>query len=931
MVVFVLTFFEQLSHESASVRAAAVLCCSSSLRASLDAAVALATTMLRDSHVVVRRAAIRAVESNGASGIASSFFLTLAHVLRHESDAVVRVGAARCLWHCARVATDEILRAAFVKLCDCVINDASVDVRATCCRLLGEFGTIPLALVMQCFDKKLNAAASDAPPPVASGGPLQIEGDIDVLLDDKRAVELASAAGAFVHGLEDEFAAVRGAAVDSITKLALHWPTRELAERATTNLVDAFNDEIESVRLRAVLGVRRILHTTRSTAGEQLALSEDYVIVALSNLEEASEQIRGAIRALLCSVRLESAQSLRAIVQSLMQNTTKHPEDTPSVLQCLRRLGRGHAEFAEQLVEKLLHIDRRFAPQEPHIDDLYYACIMVLLVNAAVRRPTILARLPSYCAGHAAYLRLRFGALMPTVATLTAGASRLIESTPPPPPPPGSDEGAVPVDIDIDTQCGAAAASSFVALVRTSIASLGDKTHRVALLGNAVVDLQRIASARVANATDDASANVRRRCGWLSELFACIRDAIVLCDERLSNTGDAATRGARLQRACQRLRHAFAGVGTVIDDTMDTIDCLGACWSLLGRCTAVLDAALAIGGHTAPGTADLANQVQTLVQLISNKRVSLGATPQILIEAARAESGDAALVAAKLIPVLQGIAGRYDATTHDAELRRAIEVDDIVRKSVHFSKPAQLVANLDARVAFRSAADAHADSAMVDNVNGDEDGDDNVEDDDDDDGADIGGATIADDAVLAVRRARSLLPAPTRSLDGLALGNGSGGGALFFTDLVGSARRPVLFHRRLPLRLDLAGVVHHVGDSAGRLAVQVTLLPLRLGVAAMSANAFVHTQPLEAQHCAAVAHDERSIRFACHLALPVAPLMRAAEQAAVAAQQASLDDSASAARKSPPVVALRICIVHRVHSTLDVELGEPALMFITPR
>jgi hypothetical protein len=272
------------------------------------------------------------------------------------------------------------------------------------------------------FDKKLVPSNVEPtpppPPPPTESRALQIEGDSEVTpQQDKRSVELASAAGAFVHGLEDEFAAVRGAAVESITKLALHRPLRELAERATTNLVDAFNDEIESVRLRAVLGVRRILNATRSSAAsEPLALSEDYVIVALSNLEEASEQIREAIRALLCSVRLESAQSLRAIVQSLMANMSKHPEDTPSVLQCLRRLGRGHAEFAELLIEKLLHIDRRFAPQEPHIDDLYYACIMVLLINAAVRRPTILARLPSYCAGHAAYLRLRFGALMPTVA-----------------------------------------------------------------------------------------------------------------------------------------------------------------------------------------------------------------------------------------------------------------------------------------------------------------------------------------------------------------------------------------------------------------------------------------------------------------------------------------------------------------------------------
>jgi hypothetical protein len=892
--------------------------------------------MLRDSHVVVRRAAMAAVEGNGsASGIAARFFLTLCHVLRHEDDATVRAGAARCLLLCARdAAASELIgcvplpHVAFVKLCDCVINDASVDVRATCCRLLGEFLDISLPLVMQCFDKKLvpsNVEPTPPPPPPGETRALQIEGDSEVTTQpDKRSVELASAAGAFVHGLEDEFAAVRGAAVESITKLALHRPLRELAERATTNLVDAFNDEIESVRLRAVLGVRRILNATRSsTASEPLALSEDYVIVALSNLEEASEQIREQIRALLCSVRLESAQSLRAIVQSLMANMSKHPEDTPSVLQCLRRLGRGHAEFAEVLVEKLLHIDRRFAPQEPHIDDLYYACIMVLLINAAVRRPTILTRLPSYCAGHAAYLRLRFGALMPTVAALTSGAAQLGESASTP-----ESAGTMATDdVQADGVECADATPSFAALARTAITALSDKSHRTALLTDAVADLRRIAAARVTAV--DASAGVRRRCAWLGELFACIRDAIVLSDERLSNTSDASASGARLQRACQRLRHSYAGVGAVIDNTMDTIHCLGACWSLLGQCTAALDAALSMSGGNDSlqwsSAVEIARQTQALVKLMSSNSVSLGAVPPALLEAARSDAGADMATAAKLIPVLQAIAGRYDATAHDAELRRAIDANDIVRKAVHFTKPAQLVVKMDARVAFRSAANTHADSAMVsDTNNNNTTNNEDDDDDDDDDDVDIETAVVDDE-----RRARSLLPVPPRALDGLALSSATSGGTLFFTDLVGSARRPVLFHRRLPLRLDLAGMIHHAGDTR-QLAVQVSVLPLRLGVVAASASAYVHVHALEARHFAS-AHDQRSVRFACCVALPAAPLMRAAEQAAVAAQQASLDDSASAARKSPPVVALRICIVHRVQATIDVELGEAALMFVTPR
>jgi hypothetical protein len=153
---------------------------------------------------------------------------------------------------------------------------------------------------------------------------------------------------------------------------------------------------------------------------------------------------------------------------------------------------------------------------------------------------------------------------------------------------------------------------------------------------------------------------------------------------------------------------------------------------------------------------------------------------------------------AKLIPVLQAIAGRYDATTHDAELRRAIDANDIVRKAVHFTKPAQLVVKMDARVAFRSAANTHADSAMVSPTMSTP----TNNEDDDDDSMTTTTLTLrprwwtTSDARVRCCRCRLV-----RSTD-LALSSATSGGTLFFTDLVGSARRPVLFHRRLPLRLD---------------------------------------------------------------------------------------------------------------------------------
>jgi hypothetical protein len=920
-----------LAHESALVRAAALTCCAAAL-ATPAATLALASSMLADTHAVVRRAAMRAIEVRGDALHAGCFAL-FCRVLRREDDDAVRRGAAHCVAACARV-SPQLRPAAFVKLCDAAVNDGAVDVRAACCRLLGDFADCDTPVLMQCFDKKLLTSAAEP----RSGTALQIEGDVELAQDDRPNVEAASAAGAFVHALEDEYAAVRGAAVESITRIALRRPQRELAERATTNLVDAFNDEIEPVRLRAIVGVRCILRGTRTAASgalesdDSLALSEEFVLVALSNLEEASERIRDAIRALLCGVRLETPQCLLSIVQSLLLNIARSPEDTPSVLQCLRRLGRGHPALAEQLVDKLLRIDRRFAPQEPHIDDLYYACIMVLLLNAAVCRPSVLARLPSHCAGHAAYLRLRFGALLPTVGALTRCAARLSSE---------ADGGTAMATDDAagPTSVASLAEADCAARVNAAVMALSARANRVALLSDAVTDLQRIAALRDTAAQQSAaSAGVRRRCAWLAELLACVRDAVASCDGGAPRASEAAARGLRLQRACERLRHAFAGVGSAVDETLTAIHCLGALWCLFARCSDALDAALDVTGSSAPiSVAALLAEVRRFVHALSSAGSALGGVTSVLAHACSlsADATSSIQVAAVVLPALQSAASRYDAAQHASELRKAATLDGIVRKTAKFTKPAPLVVNDGAAAAGRSAADVHADAARVGGDAAD-DGIDDDDDDDDDEDEDYNDVEFDADEIVALKRARSVLPAPQRVLDGVALHSGAAGsGALFFTDLVGSSRRPALFHRRLPLRIDLAGTMHHV-DSGEQLAVQVTITPQRQTATGGHEKSFVVSRALEASNLSAT-HGDR-VRFAIGVVLPVAPLLQAAELATAASQQMSEDGAAAAAsssssssRKLPPVVVLRFCIVHRVESGVDVEIGEPAFYFVSPR
>jgi hypothetical protein len=82
---------------------------------------------------------------------------------------------------------------------------------------------------------KLSRAKSDA---------TSAAGDFDLSQLDINLLD-SGAAGAFVHGLEDEMVQVRMAAVDSMSQLGIQ--SRWFAEKAIDFLVDMFNDEIEQV------------------------------------------------------------------------------------------------------------------------------------------------------------------------------------------------------------------------------------------------------------------------------------------------------------------------------------------------------------------------------------------------------------------------------------------------------------------------------------------------------------------------------------------------------------------------------------------------------------------------------------------------------------------------------------------------------------
>lgn len=171
------------------------------------------------------------------------------------------------------VSTDiRLVDDAFVKVCD-MVNDLSMQVRAQASRLLGLFKGVGFQFLEQTLDKKLMShlrkkktehekrkerhAAGQSAAGWDSGrqwGAGWSTGDFN---PDEVSLMNQGSCGAFVHGLEDEYLEVRMASLEALCLLAMEFP--KFAVLSLDFLVDMFNDEIDTVRLKAIDCLRHII------------------------------------------------------------------------------------------------------------------------------------------------------------------------------------------------------------------------------------------------------------------------------------------------------------------------------------------------------------------------------------------------------------------------------------------------------------------------------------------------------------------------------------------------------------------------------------------------------------------------------------------------------------------------------------------------
>ncbi|KAI8430118.1 hypothetical protein MSG28_000527 [Choristoneura fumiferana] len=303
---------------------------------------------------------------------------------------------------------------AFVRMCSAV-NDLSMQVRALACSLLGSTRAVSDRFLLQTLDKQLMSNMKRKRTAHERGAELVRSGawasgrrwadDAPGQLVDHGAVQLlpGGAAGAFVHGLEDELMEVRTAAVEAVCQLSM-----ESAVFATTSLdflVDMFNDEIEDVRLRAIDSLTRIAH--------HILLREDQLETILGALEDFSMDVREGLHRMLGACSVSSKTCLEMCIDKILENLKRYPQDKRSTFRCMQRLGASHATLVLPLTSRLLAAHPFFDVPEPDVEDPAYMCVLILVLNAAARCTTMLPLFEDHTVKHYTYLRDTMPHLVP--------------------------------------------------------------------------------------------------------------------------------------------------------------------------------------------------------------------------------------------------------------------------------------------------------------------------------------------------------------------------------------------------------------------------------------------------------------------------------------------------------------------------------------
>ncbi|XVE76627.1 hypothetical protein DITRI_Ditri12bG0188600 [Diplodiscus trichospermus] len=285
--------------------------------------------------------------------------------LLRDAEDCVRSAAVRavCDWgklfaiSCEETNKQDSSDAVFIQLCS-MIRDMSIEVRREAFDAMGKIGLVSEDILLQTLFKKVLGINKD-----------KIYKPIEGF-----EISASAAAGAFIHGLEDEFSEVRISACYSLRALTVF--SLQFAGEALNLLMDMLNDDSTLVRLQALDTMHHM------ATSDHLKVEEMHMHTFLNTLFDNSSVIRSATRKILKLAKLPKLEFFRLCIDGLLGNLETYPQDEVDVFSVLFHIGRNHGKFTVRMIEEVSPQVEPASGGKLGFDTTRVAAFLVLAISA---------------------------------------------------------------------------------------------------------------------------------------------------------------------------------------------------------------------------------------------------------------------------------------------------------------------------------------------------------------------------------------------------------------------------------------------------------------------------------------------------------------------------------------------------------------------
>ncbi|KAK1285414.1 hypothetical protein QJS10_CPB20g00816 [Acorus calamus] len=353
-----------------------------------DLVVPLFLDCMADRYPSVRRAALDGLAALFAVGVDEARiegFYDRAVERFQDRDEFVRSAAVGAVSQWAqmikanKVEVDERLDLAFVQISS-VARDTSVKVRLDAFSALGKLHLVSEVILLQSLSKKFLGVRNGKKAPGLGNG-------------KESKFIVSSAAGIFIHGLEDEFYEVRRVACDSLGKHSIF--SLQFADDALNLMMDMLNDDTMAVRLQTLESMFRMASCDR------LNVQGKHMHMFLGVLADISTLIRHLARKVLRLMKLpEPDVFFRFSIDSLVTNLETYPEDEEDIFCTLFYISKNHGNFAVKYMKEFTEEAKPSCEGELRLDRPRVAAILVLALASSLLSERIIHDVPSgmfYC------------------------------------------------------------------------------------------------------------------------------------------------------------------------------------------------------------------------------------------------------------------------------------------------------------------------------------------------------------------------------------------------------------------------------------------------------------------------------------------------------------------------------------------------------